>query len=111
MAGLETDSDQATIVVIKIGLPDASTVIKVGRRLGRSGARVASIRGGSRGGVSEDGRDAAAEAASYRFGASRRGEWLLSLPLPLAALEARGGDDSLRVEFSVGEARAELCEG
>lgn len=79
--------------------------------LGRSGARVASIRGGSRGGVSEDGRDAAAEAASYRFGASRRGEWLLSLPLPLAALEARGGDDSLRVEFGVGEARAELCEG
>ena len=34
------DSDQATIVVIKIGLPDASTVIKVGRRLGRSGAVV-----------------------------------------------------------------------
>jgi len=34
------DSDQATIVVVKIGLPDASTVIKVGRRLGSSGAVV-----------------------------------------------------------------------
>ena len=69
------------------------------------GARIAVVRGGA------DEMEAEAEAqaeATYRFGATRRGELKLSLPLPLAALD--GIDDTVRVEFAAGKDGAVLRE-
>jgi len=83
--------------VAELGLAPASAARPLGF-LGRAGARVAPLRGGGGGDSS---------VSSFRFGAEKRGEWLLSLPLPRAALEA-SGEDTLRVEYAVGDEGAVL---